>query len=253
MAKFLPGRSIYNFSFVGCSLERPYLLHAARLLNPKSPNRSLVIGISPHCFMPRTKVNLNQGYLHWSAQRPASRQALLAEIRRDNWTGLAQARFFVKNLLCLVKRQPLGCYFLDGWEASVPLRKQKEGYVQWMQKVYQKQPVDLAILDGLFHMIGELQQAGITVYGFRSPGDKEMRRVENQKSGVDFDEVPGRFQTSGGVWLKVDETSFPTYDGVHMGWRSAIRFSRHLAEVLFETEQRLMANHERPHRLVQTV
>jgi len=238
MAKYLSVRSIYNFSFVGCSLERPYLEHAARLLNHRSHSPSLVVGVSPHSLMRQTKSNHSLGYLHWSNRHLPKREEVLRRIRRDNLSGLALARSLARNLFFLTKGHPLACYFLDGWEASVPLRKEKEGYAHWMEEVYQKQPVDWALLDDLFKMVSEFQSAGIKVYGFRPPGDEAMRRIENLKSGLDFTRLPRRFEAAGGKWLKVDETGFPTYDGVHMDFGTAIRFSRHLAGLIAQAERK---------------
>lgn len=91
-------------------------------------------------------------------------------------------------------------------------------------------------MDDLFKMVREFQSAGITVYGFRPPGDEAMRRMEHLKSGLDFTWLPRRFEAAGGKWLKVDETGFPPYDGVHMDFKTAIRFSRHLAGLIAQTE-----------------
>ena len=74
MAQALPGRKIYNFGFVACSLERLYLEHATRLLDISSPRPSLVVGITPHSLTPQTRSNKSQGYMHWSGQEAAVRQ-----------------------------------------------------------------------------------------------------------------------------------------------------------------------------------
>lgn len=236
MAQALPCRKIYNFAFVACSLDRDYLEHASRLLDPRSNAPGLALCLSPHGFMRRTRTNQKHGYLYWSSQKTPDHHLLLQQITRDNLWGVALARSASRNLLRLLRRKPLSSYSNNGWEASLPLRRDPDDYARRYEQVYKRQAVDLDLVEELFDAVKDFQRRGITVYGFRPPGDEAMRRVENLRSGLDFSQLAQRFQACGGRWLPVDQTTFPTYDGVHMGFRSAVAFSRHLARLIAQAE-----------------
>ncbi|MBU1275048.1 MAG: hypothetical protein KJ720_06705 [Proteobacteria bacterium] len=53
--------------------------------------------------------------------------------------------------------------------------------------------------------------------------------MEDRLSGLDYHEFTRQFEDAGGKWLQIDQGAFPTYDGIHMGYKTAIHFSRYLA------------------------
>ncbi|BEQ15362.1 hypothetical protein [Desulfoferula mesophila] len=237
MARVMPGRSIYNFGFVACSLDSAYLEHASRLLDPGSDAPSMVLCVSPQGFMRRTRTNENFGYLYWSSQPTPNHRLLLKQIARDNLWGIALARSAGRNISRLLRREALGGYCCNGWEASLARRRDPDDYAHRYEQVYKRQAIDLDMVEEFLDSVQSLQRRGISVFGFRPPGEASMRRVEDLRSGVDFAELARRFDSAGGTWLAVDETRFPTYDGVHMGYKSARRFSRHLARLIAEAER----------------
>ena len=229
MAGICQGQSIFNFGFVSCTLDRPYLEHASRLLRSAGRNPALVIGVTPFSLM-RRSVRKN-GYQHWSGQKGLGYEELTRQIRRQNLTGLSPLRSWARNALNLVHRRPLSWYHADGWEASYPLHRDAGDYVARMRRVYTRRQVDQELCDEFLQTVRELARKGIAFFAFRTPCEAEVGKVEDEMSGLDWGDFSGRFQDAGGRWLPVAET-VPTYDGIHMDAKAAVRFSRHLAGLL---------------------
>ena len=229
MEQICKNQIIYNFGFVACSLDEFYLKHAASLLKPESNKPTLVLGVTPYGLMRGTRANQQNGYLYWASQDKPDREELVRQITRDNYSGVAFLRTSARNALNLYRGQPLNRYFADGWEASLPIRKDPMDYVKRMEQVYRRRRAEKVMKDELLAAVAAFHRDGISIYGFRPPSNKHIRDMEDRLSGLDYHEFARQFEGAGGKWLQIDQGAFPTYDGIHMGYKTAIHFSRYLA------------------------
>ncbi|MBU1277100.1 MAG: hypothetical protein KJ720_17130 [Proteobacteria bacterium] len=190
---------------------------------------ALVLGLCPHCL---TSSRLGNGYKYWYSQGNPDRKSLRRQILLDNFSGKALIKTNARNVLNLSRGLPLNSYHADGWEASLPISKRQKKYEKAADKLARRKRVDMRMVDELLTTVADFRQEGISVYGYRPPSNRHIRYVEDQFSGLDFHDFARRFNGAGGSWLKVNEQAYATYDGIHMDYRTAIRFSRHLGEVL---------------------
>lgn len=229
MAKACVSADIFNFGFVACSLNRRYLEHAAGLLDPASPNPTLVLGLCPHLLV---KPGGNNGYDFWASQEIPERRSLLRQIWRDNFSGKALIKTSARNLLNLSRGLPLNLYYADGWEASLPVRKPSGRYVKVGARLVQNKQVNPRMVDDLLEVTSEFHQRGITVLAYRPPSAAHLCELEENYSGLDFDDFARRFRQAGGQWLHINPRDYQTYDGAHLDFRNAARLSQEIGKAL---------------------
>ena len=231
MAKACGNPRIFNFGFVACTLDRRYLEHAVSLLDPDSPNPTLVLGLCPHLLM---KPAGNNGYNYWASQEPPERGSLLQQILRDNFSGKAFFKTNARNLLNLSRGLPLNRYFADGWEACLPVRKPSDRYIKVAARLARNKQVNLGMVDELIEFTSKLHQRGITVLAYRPPSAAHLCRLEEDASGLDFDDFSQRFQQAGGRWLHINPENYQTFDGAHLDFRNATRLSKEVGKALID-------------------
>jgi len=228
MAKTCGNPSIFNFGFVACSLNRRYLEHAASLLDPNSPNPTLVLGLCPHLLF---KPGGNNGYNFWASQELPERRNLLRQIWRDNFSGKAFIKTNARNLLNLSRGLPLNLYYADGWEASLPVRKPSDRYIRVGARLAQNKQVNPRMVDELLEVTSEFHQRGITVLAYRPPSAAHLCELEENSSGLDFEDFVQRFQQAGGRWLHIDPRAIRPMTA-HI-WTSATQHACHRKSAKF--------------------
>ncbi|MCG2765904.1 MAG: hypothetical protein L6288_16180 [Desulfarculaceae bacterium] len=229
MSKACGKQKIFNFGFVACSLDRRYLEHAVSLLDMDSKKPTLVLGLCPHTLMPSSATN---GYSYWSSQGHFERKDILRQILRDNLSGKALLKTNARNALNLSRGLPLNHYFADGWEACLPVHKQPEKYGQAAEKLVRLRQVNQHLVDEFLELVVEFHQRGIAVFAYRPPSDDRLREVEEDHSGLDYQDMADRFKQAGGVWLDINPQAYQTYDGAHLDYRNAIRLSQEVGRYL---------------------
>ena len=229
MSKACGKQRIFNFGFVACSLNRRYLEHAVSFLDPDSPNPTLVLGLCPHVLI---KPGGNNGYNYWASQVLPERRSLLQQIRRDNLSGKAFIKTNARNLLNLSRGLPLNRYFADGWEACLPLFKPSDRYIKVAARLAQSKQVNPGMVDELLEITSELHQRGVTVLAYRPPSAAQLCQLEQNSSGLDFEDFIQRFQQAGGRWLHINPEEYQTFDGAHLDFRNATRLSQKVGKAL---------------------
>lgn len=229
MSKACSNQRVFNFGFVACSLDRRYLEHAVSLLAPDSPNPTLVLGLCPHVLI---KPGGNNGYKYWASQELPERGSLLQQIWRDNLSGKAFIKTNARNLLNLARGLPLNRYFDNGWEACLPLRKPSDRYIKVAARLAQNKQVNPGMVDELLEVTSELHQRGVTVLAYRPPSAAHLCQLEENSSGLDFEDFTQRFQQVGGRWLHINPEEYRTFDGAHLDFRNAARLSQEIGKAL---------------------
>jgi len=115
----------------------------------------------------------------------------------------------------------------------------------WIESAHQKPNLDHAL--GLYSIQFDGNQAlssnvencceflekcvgqGIEVIGFRMPIPDSMKKLEDERSGLDYRHLAKRFSEIGAKWIEVDTARFATYDGSHLNHEGAHEFSAWLA------------------------
>ena len=226
----LPGMRIANFGFSSCALTKPYLDAVESLLDPHSPQPTIILGVTANTLTPvAAKEN---GFLKLRRMR---RFELLQLASLDrllfffNPYDLEEAR----NLFRKDKTGYTIVWHPDGWVES---RKVPEDPTEAV-RVYRRQVkrdrwqarVSERLVQDLLLAVHAWRQRGIVVYGFRPPTPQAM--VEFETAWMQFDEPAfvERFREAGGVWLPFDAERYHSYDGSHLRDDAAVAFSKDLA------------------------
>ena len=231
MARHLPARRIGNFGFKGTGYGEEYLARLPQLLDPRSSQRAIVLGVSPGSLTEASATR--NGFLEWhrmtplevwNASQPESVAYFFAPYTIDDLSALLRGR---KPRLPAPRVVVRETYHTDGWVACSAIRENPrealEGYRMRLE------PVSETVTNRLVGAIPNWTDAGIRVYAFRPPTTAEMAALEEERSGFDEEQVAGRISDAGGVWITIANGNYRSYDGSHLSDDGARRLSQDLA------------------------
>jgi hypothetical protein len=234
MARSLPSLRILNFGFDNAGFSREYLAALEGVLDSTSGRRIIVLGITPHSLTQGTggrfvarKSRLNK--------RPAflRRAGGLKTAWFANLTAavpLNQAFLFLTGSHRLPRHE--GVYHQDGWLAARLTPEQPNQGFEVARRWYVNNRVDPALAEGVISQTRRWTNQGIRVYGFRPPTVPEMVRLEDELGGFNEADFVREFTEAGGRWLRMDQTSYHTYDSSHLDRDAAADFSDDLARAI---------------------
>jgi len=235
MNKILPRYEILNYGFYGVCYSQDYLQAIERVLNTESPQKTIILGISPHTVTgsPDKKDGFRQAFEQNGADK-------FLDIH------LAGLVFFFKPMSFrdalfglfprLKKSHTFTEFFADGWIACRLEPETKKYELRRYQKIFQEEKLSPKIQEYLFHFVSRWTAAGIRVYGFRPPSCVEMLKLENELSGFKEDIFIQAFESAGGIWLDFDQLAYHTSDGSHLRRDAAQQLSVDLAQKILHAE-----------------
>lgn len=228
MKKILPGRHILNYAFSAVGYSADYFDAIERVLNPASPHKTIILGISPRSLTPSSLEK--NGFFELKATKKSNRTL----------QTISQWLYYVEPLsdkdlnLIPLARHPeykyLVCYHPDGWEATEQIPPHPVAPLEEYQRFFHQNRVTEQIIDQLLTRIKKWSDNGVRVYCFRPPTTAPVVVVEDNVSGFDVDNFKAQVARCGGVWIDLDQSAYQTYDGSHLQYNSARQFSLDLAE-----------------------
>tara|TARA_B110000285_G_scaffold185507_1_gene210473 strand:- start:165 stop:1073 length:909 start_codon:yes stop_codon:yes gene_type:complete len=78
--------------------------------------------------------------------------------------------------------------------------------------------------------VEEMSHNNVTVIGFRPPSTLGMEQLEDSLSGLNYSSFRERFEQNGGIWLEFPLNDYSSYDGSHLHYKSANKFTKNLAQ-----------------------
>jgi hypothetical protein len=233
MQKYFPGTRIYNYGFGSVWFSKEYMESVKDLLDPKSEDKTIIMGISPHSLLIQD-VETSQFY----------RINNMSDRERFMETYLGGLEFFfsplsfkeaLKGILpSMADYHVKKHFFLDGWVAihkePDSMRKTFRNYRMY----YEEQKVDPGTIENIISFIEECVGQGIKIYGFVPPTCREMYEFEAAESGFDEEDFIRRFEDAGGVWIYVDPVAYHSFDGSHLQDDSAIQLTNDLCEKIIK-------------------
>jgi hypothetical protein len=77
--------------------------------------------------------------------------------------------------------------------------------------------------------VKEMSHNNVAIIGFRPPSTLAMEQLEDSLSGFNYSSFIEGFEQNGGVWLKFSLNDYSSYDGSHLHYKSANKFTKNLA------------------------
>ncbi len=220
----LPELRILNYGFSGAAYTSDYLDGIAPVLDPNSPDRNIILAVTPRAF---TEFAAQTGEFGRQWKRSKAKE-LLAEAR---W---AFQRIQLKRLVAdWLPGRPIRRDFrhrcADGWVAMYVENPCRTGALAHYEELFSAEDVVPEMIDDLLDHVHTWTADGIRVCGFRPPCSPEMLALENRLSIFDEAEFITRFESAGGIWIEVEQNGYDSFDGSHLTWPEALEFSRDLA------------------------
>lgn len=227
MTEYLPGLRIYNYGFNANGYSADYLTAVDRVLDPASARRIIVLGITP-----RSLGESSGAQNFFTEYRKASSADLMLSrcfgpmLRfvepmsfSDAWRGLIGDRKHTRQ----IRR-----YHRCGWIASAQLPERIDQKLDNYRAEFQENPVSDQVVAQLIEAVRRWGKAGLSVFAFRPPTTAAMVELEDMYSGFNQQQFTEAFEAAGGVWIRLDQTGYRSYDGSHLRQDAAEALSRRL-------------------------
>jgi len=226
MARHLAGVRIFNFGFSSAGYSPDYLAAIEQVLDPASPRKAIVLGITPFSLTPGA--SRNNGF---TANRKRRAAGLFDRVLEPLFWYLEPMG--IGDLVNLIRQHHYyETFHADGWVAGRRVPEVPGDAVDKYGRIFLGNVIAPSIEDGLLFQVRQWADAGIRVYGFRPPTYREMVDLENERSGFDEKTFVVRFEAAGGIWLNLDQTAYHTYDGSHLREDAAVELSGDVARLM---------------------
>lgn len=233
MQKYFPGRRIYNYGFGGASFSSKYMDKVERLLDPNSPDKTVIMGISPHSLIKREAGTGSFFEVHSMSEHDRFMQINFAGLLYF-FEPLSFSEAVKGTFPSLAESQTDRTFCVDGWLAvhkePASMRKSLRNY----RLYYEAGQADPCNIENLVGYVEKWFRQGIKVYGFIPPSCREMYELETAMSGLDEQDFISKFEKAGGVWIYVDPIAYHSFDGSHLQDDSAIRLTNDLCTKIIE-------------------
>jgi hypothetical protein len=234
METVLPGLRILNYGWSSGGLNPEMYAAAESRLDPRSHQKSIVLGITPLTLTPRTEKN--EHFLQ-EVQRPPDYVFM-------HLYGMPLLQLFEPVNLNDISRLFLGDstpqtqagyhleFYDDGWVASWTVPEDPRAQMASYRDIFSQTQVSPRLVQVLMDQTRRWRAQGIRVYAFHVPTTQAMRDLENQISGFDEAAFVQQFEAAGGVWFSIPLEPYHSYDSTHIDKPSAIQLSIDLANLI---------------------
>ncbi|GMU55451.1 MAG: hypothetical protein AMXMBFR33_45970 [Candidatus Xenobia bacterium] len=227
MAPLARGRTIGNFGFAGCAIEKRYLDAVDQVLDLRpGRERTVILAITPHSLT--RLAHQSNGFLELNR---VNRLELLALSRLGGIRDLGDPITADD-----VKNQIRGVRYIQTLkpDGSIAAYKTPENPKEALSEYRARLETTELRPESLQELSSAIQAwtaRGVRVVGFRPPTTTAMVELEEQL--LPYPPVPQLFQSAGGQWLEIPPAAYPTYDGSHLRFDGAARFSQDFARMLW--------------------
>ena len=222
MQKYLKNKKILNFGYSSARLSSLLFDKAEKKFSPKSNNKIMIIAVTPNSLLAKSFENE-----HLSENLKMAREKRYEILYFNNYLKYFEpirGRDFKKDN----SPKYIEEYYNDGWIASNKIPEDTSEAIIEYKPWFQKNKVSEKLINNLIAKVKNWENQGITVYGFYMPTSWSMKKLEYSLSGFNEDVFSKQFTDAGGNWLKFNK-NYHSYDGSHLDKKSAIEFSKDLA------------------------
>jgi len=118
----------------------------------------------------------------------------------------------------------------NGWVKSFKIPVDSTaGLISYRKSFINNTCNDNAVAD-YFEWVKKMSENNITIVGFRPPTTLAMSQLEDSLSDFEYGSFISEFENNGGVWLTFSLKEYESYDGSHLHYESANKFTKNLAQ-----------------------
>jgi len=96
------------------------------------------------------------------------------------------------------------------------------------RKTFVDNTCDTKAVQNYYDWVKKMSSNDLTIVGFRPPSTLAMEHLEDSLSGFNYSSFIEGFENNGGVWLEFSRSDYVSYDGSHLHYESANKFSKNL-------------------------
>ena len=224
------GPRVGNFGFLGGGFDADYLEAVERTLDPASPDPTVVLGFSPRSIVPTlTWVNefteaRDMGLSDRLTERYFAEK--LWDYRRLDLEGVDEWLHPAPSF-----QEVVYDFRNDGWIETTVVDPARLGRQDRMRPITEQvAPYPRTMIDAVMSSVRRWTEAGIAVYGFRTPVPEERARNEDELYRFDEAGLVQEFEAAGGHWVVLPDEDYTYWDTSHMDAASARAFTSRLAD-----------------------
>ena len=224
----------YNFGFSSGGLNPEIYREAEKCLKNEGGN-IIIVGLSPGSLTPMSKKN--KGLRKELARRPAE---VIDRLYISYYLKMFRPHKpdFFRAVLLKENDSPDEYYYQEfydnGWVKSELKPENPAKALPSYRDLFLKQKVSEELVEKLAKQVHAWSIQGNRVFVFRSPSSPSMEQLEDAMSGYNEEFIKNKIQLSGGIWLDFNSKDYHSYDGSHLHYQSALKFSHDLAQKIKE-------------------
>jgi len=212
--------SFINLGYSSSGLSDSYLDFVTSKFLPKSKNKTLVVGISPHSLTKEAKRNEAFNLYLELGNFKKFRYKYLSTILKH--FAPYQPVNFIKN-----KRENyLQQYYDDGWVASDYILPDSIHALNSYRKTFTEYKLTQKDMISTINKLKKIASTGVTVIAFRIPTTEQMEMLEDSISGFDEIFIKKELIEHSITYLDFKNSDFVSYDGSHLNENSARKLSK---------------------------
>lgn len=225
----IPGYSAKNLGFSSTGFNPDYFNFVDDRLDQESLIPIIIMGITPHSLTPNALKNSHYFELANYKWNKKAKDLYINKYMRflDPYKPIE-----IFNLLISDKREDgyYQDYNNDGWVKSFTIPENADSALPSYLRVFDNNTVKREDIAICLKKVNEWKEEGIQIFGFRPPTTKAMESIEDSLSNLNFPDFKLEFEKHGGIWMEFPDENFRSYDGSHLHYESAIRFSKLIGE-----------------------
>ena len=212
-----------NLGYSSAGLSDDYLKFVLSKFKPRSKNKILIVGITPHSLT--FEAFKNEGL------KSQEKINYFNQFRFKYFSFLLKyvVPFKFSEILKFKKVNYVQRYESDGWVASTKIEQDSTFALNSYKKTFNKYGVHHKEMVSFLESINRIANSGIHVIAFRPPSTLQMEILEDSISGFDENFIKENLDSSV-IWMDFNNADFISYDGSHLTEKSAIKFSKKIMQ-----------------------
>lgn len=227
-----------NLGYSSAGFSSEYLDFVFSRIDLKAEHKFVLLGITPGSLTEKAALNK-----HFNEIKNISETELLKKSYLTNFLSLEPYKPL--ELITIAQNQNgfieeekgyFSRYHKSGWVESYKLDSDSTEALPKYRKYYEPEEeiVSPGVVNVLLQKIEELVSQDIHVIAFRPPTTLQMEALEDSLLSFNEELFKQEIVAAGGIWLDFDSEDFNSYDGSHLHYLSAEKFSTQLGEVIQE-------------------
>ena len=217
-----------NLGYLGAGYSDEYLSFVSGRI--KEDHKSVVLcGITPYSFTPEALKNEHY-HSFFDMDKKEVYKILFLSSYLKNFPRYSPAEIWDYFSEIPVTQRYFHDFKENGWVKSYKIPFDSTSGLKSYRNNFVDNVCDTKTVESYYDWVKEMSSNDLTIVGFRPPSTLAMEQLEDSLSGLNYSNFIEGFEQNGGVWLKFSRNDYSSYDGSHLHYKSANKFTKNLAQ-----------------------